>query len=43
MPVASARLLARELPHCTAVFYPNEGHFSVLKNYTLDILDALRR
>jgi hypothetical protein len=43
MPVASARLLARELPHCNAVFYPDEGHFSILENYTLDIHGALRR
>ena len=43
IPAAPARLLARELPRCTAVFYPEEGHFSVLICRSQEILDALRR
>jgi pimeloyl-ACP methyl ester carboxylesterase len=42
MPVAAARLLAQELPHCTAVFYPGEGHLSVFKNRTREIHNALQ-
>jgi pimeloyl-ACP methyl ester carboxylesterase len=42
MPIAAARLLAQKLPHCTAVFYPGDGHFSVLMEHTQDILNALR-
>ena len=42
MPSAAARLLAQKLPHCTAVFYPGDGHFSVLMEHTQDILNALR-
>jgi pimeloyl-ACP methyl ester carboxylesterase len=38
MPVAPARLLAQTLPHCTATFYPDEGHFSTVANHARDIL-----
>lgn len=41
MPVDPARLLARELPHCTATFYPDEGHFSTLANHADEIFRAL--
>lgn len=42
MPVAPARLLAQGLPHCTATFYPDEGHFSTLANHAQDIFNSLR-
>ncbi len=42
MPVAPVRLLARALPHCTATFYPDEGHFSTVANHVQDIFSALR-
>jgi pimeloyl-ACP methyl ester carboxylesterase len=42
MPVAPARLLAQALPHCTATFYPNEGHFSTISNHAQDIFRQLR-
>jgi pimeloyl-ACP methyl ester carboxylesterase len=42
MPVAPARLLAQALPHCTATFYPVEGHFSTLANHAEDIFNSLR-
>lgn len=42
MPVAPARLLAQALPHCTATFYPDEGHFSTLANHAEDIFNSLR-
>ncbi|HZS79762.1 MAG TPA: alpha/beta hydrolase [Ktedonobacteraceae bacterium] len=41
MPVAPARLLAQALPHCTASFYPDEGHFSTIANHAQDIFRTL--
>ena len=41
VPVAAARLLSQALPHCTATFYPDEGHFSTLVNHAQDIWKAL--
>jgi pimeloyl-ACP methyl ester carboxylesterase len=42
MSVAPARLLAQALPHCTATFYPDEGHFSTISNHAQDIFRQLR-
>lgn len=42
MPFAPARLLAQKLPHCTATFYPDEGHFSTIVNNAQDIFHQLR-
>jgi pimeloyl-ACP methyl ester carboxylesterase len=42
MPVAPARLLAQLLPHCTATFYPGEGHFSTIAHHAQDIFHQLR-
>jgi poly(3-hydroxyalkanoate) synthetase len=42
MPIAPARLLAQALPHCTATFYPDEGHFSIVVHHAQDILRQLR-
>jgi pimeloyl-ACP methyl ester carboxylesterase len=41
MPVAPVRLLAKALQHCTATFYPDEGHFSTVANHAQDILHTL--
>jgi len=41
MPTAAARLMAQALPHCTATFYPNEGHLSAFVNHVQDIWKAL--
>ncbi len=41
VPVAPARLLAQQLPHCSACFYPGEGHYSVMVNHAEEILHAL--
>ncbi len=41
MPAAAARLLAHALPHCTATFYPNEGHLSTLVNHAQEIWKTL--
>ncbi len=41
MPVAPVRLLVQNLPHCTATFYPDEGHFSTLANHAQEILHTL--
>jgi pimeloyl-ACP methyl ester carboxylesterase len=43
MPVGPARLLAKRLVDCRAVFYPDEGHFSVLVNRSAELLNALKR
>jgi pimeloyl-ACP methyl ester carboxylesterase len=40
-PVAAARLLAQALPHCTATFYPEEGHFSTVANHAQEIWSVL--
>ena len=40
-PVGPARLLADTLPHCTATFYSDEGHFSTLANHAQDVFAAL--
>jgi pimeloyl-ACP methyl ester carboxylesterase len=42
MPTAAAHLLAQALPHCTATFYPNEGHLSTFVNHAQEIWKALR-
>jgi pimeloyl-ACP methyl ester carboxylesterase len=42
MPTAATHLLAQALPHCTATFYPNEGHLSTFVNYAQEIWKALR-
>ncbi len=41
MPVAPVRRLSQALPHCTAVFYAGEGHFSTVANHVQDILSTL--
>ena len=41
MPVTAARLLAQALLHCTATFYPDEGHLSTFVNHAQDIWKAL--
>lgn len=41
MPAAAARLMAQALPHCTATFYPDEGHLSTFVNHVQDIWKAL--
>jgi pimeloyl-ACP methyl ester carboxylesterase len=41
MPVAAARLMAQALPHCTATFYPDEGHLSAFVNHAQDIWRTL--
>jgi len=41
MSVAPVRLLAQTLPHCTAVFYPDEGHLSTFVNHAQDIWKTL--
>jgi pimeloyl-ACP methyl ester carboxylesterase len=41
LPPAAAYLLAGALPHCTATFYPDEGHLSTFVNHAQDIWTAL--
>ncbi len=43
LPAASARLLARALPHCTATFYADEGHLSIFVHHARDFWEALCR
>jgi pimeloyl-ACP methyl ester carboxylesterase len=42
MPAGPARRMARTLHDCTATFYREEGHFSVLVNRAADLMAALR-
>ena len=41
IPTAWARYLAKELPHCQATFFPDEGHFALFQ-YWEEILQTLR-
>ncbi len=41
MSAAAARLMAQALPHCTATFYPDEGHLSTFVNHAQDIWRTL--
>jgi pimeloyl-ACP methyl ester carboxylesterase len=41
MPVGPARALARKLAGSTPIFFPDEGHFSVLVNRAGELLSAL--
>ena len=41
-PVAPVRLLAQRLPHCTATFYSDEGHFSTMAHHAQEIFHLLR-
>jgi pimeloyl-ACP methyl ester carboxylesterase len=41
MPVAPVRRLSQAFPHCTATFYPDEGHFSTVANHVQDIWSTL--
>ena len=39
---ALAHLLAQCLPHCTATFYPDDGHISLIATHAQEILEAMR-
>jgi pimeloyl-ACP methyl ester carboxylesterase len=41
VPIAQGRAVAERLPHCQAVYYPDEGHISLIVNRAQDILRAL--
>jgi pimeloyl-ACP methyl ester carboxylesterase len=42
MPAGPVRVLAQRLGGCRAVFYPEEGHFSVLVNRAGELLAAIK-
>lgn len=42
MPATAACLLSEALPHCTATFYPKDGHLSTLVNHIAEIWRAMR-
>jgi pimeloyl-ACP methyl ester carboxylesterase len=41
IPMAWARYLAKELPHCQATFFPDEGHFALFQHWE-EILQTMR-
>ncbi len=41
VPVAMGRRVAGRLAHCQAVYYPDEGHISLIANRARDIVQAL--
>jgi pimeloyl-ACP methyl ester carboxylesterase len=41
VPPAMGRYLAKTIPNCHARFLPGEGHFSLLPNYAVEILQVL--
>ena len=49
VPIASARRVAEALPHCSATYYPNDGHLSVIitgtkssRPWRADLIAAMR-
>jgi len=40
-PPAAARYMAQAIPDCRAVFYPDEGHMSVMAHHGQEILEQL--
>lgn len=42
MSAVAARRLSQALPHCTATFYPEEGHLSTFVNHVQEIWKALQ-
>jgi pimeloyl-ACP methyl ester carboxylesterase len=43
VPPAMAYMLADKIPTCQAVFYPEEGHFSIIANRLAGIMEELSR
>jgi pimeloyl-ACP methyl ester carboxylesterase len=43
IPVRTVRRLATKLPTCTATYYPDEAHISVITNHSANIVAALSR
>lgn len=41
VPVAMGRALAERLAHCKAIFYPDEGHISLIGNHREEIVTTL--
>ena len=41
IPVASARAFVQNIPHRISMYYPNEGHISLIVNQAQDILNVL--
>jgi pimeloyl-ACP methyl ester carboxylesterase len=42
-PVAMGRYLAENIPNCTGIFFPGEGHLSALANHEEENMAILRR
>jgi pimeloyl-ACP methyl ester carboxylesterase len=40
VPAAMGKALAASIPHCTARFYPEEGHFSLIIHHMSQVLSA---
>ena len=41
VPISMGRAMAEAIPNCTATYYPNEGHFSIIFNHAQEILKTL--
>jgi pimeloyl-ACP methyl ester carboxylesterase len=42
VPPEMARYMAQTIPNCRSIFYPDEGHFSIILNRILDIWKIFR-
>jgi hypothetical protein len=42
VPVAMGRAVAEALPHCKAVFYPEDDHYSIIFGHMDEIMGTLR-
>ena len=43
VPISVAHAVADELPHCTATYYSDEGHISLIVNRAGDLVAALTK
>ncbi len=41
VPISAARYIADAIPNCLAKFFPDEGHFSIVRNHFPEILNVL--
>ena len=41
VPVAMGREVAKQIAHCKATFYPNDGHISTIVNHQEEIVTTL--
>ena len=41
IPISRARMVAENIPHCRAMYYPDESHISLIVNHGEEVVRAL--